>query len=103
MSRWSEVIKFVKVEQTTDDDGFPVTTETVGDNVFANKKSVRSAEFYQAAQQGFELQVMFEVRSIDYNDERILLWCEKKYEIVRTYEKTDIIELVCRIFDGVRA
>ncbi|MGM7635637.1 phage head closure protein [Bacillus sp. Hm123] len=100
MSRWADVIKFITVGQTQDEDGFPIQGEVIGPAIFANRKSVRSSEHYQAAQNGIKLEAVFEVRVSDYTDEQVLIWNQKKYKIERTYEKTDIIELVCRLFDG---
>ena len=101
MSRWSDVIQYVSAnDDQKDEDGFPIPGGSPGPYIFANKKSVRSSEFYQAAQNGIQLEAVFEVRAVDYDDQLQLVWENKTYSIERTYEKTDIIELVCRLFDG---
>ncbi|GLY09596.1 phage head closure protein [Pseudobacillus badius] len=101
MSRWADIIHFMTIQQVRDEEGFNVEKEVPGPPVFANKKSVRSSEFYQAAQNGVQLEVMFEVRTADYIEEnRALMHNDKHYTVERTYEKTDIIELVCKRFDG---
>lgn len=88
------------MEESENENGFlqlAVTTQKV---VFANKKDVRSNEFYLASQQGFKLSYMFEIRSIDYNSESYLDYENKRYEIVRTYDRGERIELVCQAYVG---
>lgn len=100
---WSDVIYIVGLEEGTDDDGFPGIVESERRMVFANKKSIRSSEYYQAKQSGIDLAFTFEIRSIDYNgEERLYLSTDKKekpHEIERTYEKGEFIELICRSKD----
>lgn len=64
--------------------------------VFANKKSVRQTEFYQAHATGLKPELMFVVRSIEYNQEPKLSYEGKEYTIIRSYDKNgEITELVC--------
>lgn len=64
--------------------------------VFANKKSIRQSEFYQAMAHGLTPELMFEVNFKDYAGESKLTFNSKTYQIIRTYTKNDeIIELVC--------
>lgn len=62
--------------------------------VFANKKSVRQSEFYQAAGVGLKPELVFEIKSFEYADNRYIRHESKTYSIVRTFIKSDIIELV---------
>ncbi|QNG60388.1 phage head closure protein [Bacillus sp. PAMC26568] len=98
MSRWSDVINLLILEEGSNENGFPVTVEKSRLTVFANRKSVRSNEFYLAAQSGYSLELMFEVRSADYNSESHLDFEGKKYEIVRTYNKGELTELICQSY-----
>ncbi|MEK5415059.1 hypothetical protein [Paenibacillus sp. FSL L8-0708] len=67
--------------------------------VFANKKSVRQSEFYQAAAVGKKPEVVFEVQTIEYNDEPKLVFGEITYYITRTFSKNaERTELVCSRF-----
>jgi SPP1 family predicted phage head-tail adaptor len=91
-----DVVDLISITEGKDADGFPADVQTIRPNIYANKKSVRSSEFYQASQSGYRLDLMFEIRSIDYEDESHLKFNEKPYEIVRTYDKGEIIELVCQ-------
>ena len=64
--------------------------------VYANKKSIRQSEFYQAAATGLKPEAMFEVRSIDYADQERLKFDGKYYDIIRSYSKNgEITELIC--------
>jgi len=62
--------------------------------VFANKKSVRQSEFYQAAGAGLKPELVFEIKSFEYADNKYIKHEGKLYSILRTYIKSDIIELV---------
>ena len=90
-----DVIKLITVTQTTNANGFPVNAETER-QVFAQVKSVRQNEFYQANQVGLQLQIMFVIRAIEYNNEQYLSYKNKDYKIIRTYQTdSEMIELVC--------
>lgn len=87
---------FLKVE--VDDDGFRHLTETGRNTVFANKKSVRSSEFYLAAQTGYSVDVMFDVRTYDYQGQNHLEFESTIYEVFRVYNKGEFTELICRVY-----
>lgn len=86
-------------------DGLPTSTENeMGDTIeipgvprmiFANKLSIRQSEFYQAQATGLRPELAFEIRSIEYMEEEHLKYNEKKYRIIRTFDKGEFIELVC--------
>lgn len=86
------------MEETTDADGFPVKIDKDRKTIFADKKSIRSNEFYLASQSGYKLDLMFDVLALEYQSQKYLDYESKRYEIVRTYEKGDKIELVCRAY-----
>lgn len=68
--------------------------------VFANKKSVRASEFYQAATIGLKPELIFEVRSCDFcNDER-LKFDDIEYFILRTYDRGEVTELTVSTHTG---
>jgi len=68
--------------------------------VFANKKSASQSEFFNAGQNGFKPQYVFTVRLIDYDEESLLLFNEKRYSIYRTYETGENMELYCELKVG---
>lgn len=92
---WSDVITLVGLIEGVNENGFPETQTTYREGIFANKKSVRSNEFYLAKQSGINLSFMFEVRSIDYQGEEQLIYEGQEFNIERTYEKGEFIELTC--------
>lgn len=96
MSRWSDEIQFLTMIEGKDADGYPFESEVSSEVIFANKKSVRSAEFYQAASIGKAVQSMFEIYSVDFNeDAKYIVHNDKQYEIIRTYDKGEKMEIVC--------
>ena len=101
MMLFRDVIELLTLEEGTNSNGFPSLIETGRETVFADKKSVRGNEFYLASQNGFKLELMFEVRSGDYQSERYLEFDGKRYEIVRTYDKGEFAELVCQAYGSL--
>jgi SPP1 family predicted phage head-tail adaptor len=90
-----DVIELVSVTYTENDIGDSI--EVVSNRqVFANKKSVRQTEFYQAAQTGLKPELMFEIRTTEYQDEEKLSYNGKEYTIIRSYDKNgEFTELIC--------
>ena len=66
-----DVVKLISVTVTENDMGDIIETP-VERQVFADKQSVRQSEFYQAAATGLRPELMFVVRSVDYNGEQKL-------------------------------
>jgi len=71
-------------------------TPTQWDPVYANKKSIKQAEFYKAAGVGLSPEMMFEIHSFEYSGNQYVRYDGKIYSILRTYEipGTDRMELV---------
>lgn len=91
-----DVISLITVTTTENElgDTIEVSTER---QVFADKQSVRQSEFYQAAATGLRPELMFVVRTIEYNGETKLKYNGKEYSIIRTYDKDgELTELVCQ-------
>lgn len=65
-------------------------------HTFAEKKSVRQSEFYQAAVSDLKPQFTFVVWTLEYHGESELEYEGKKYKIIRTFEPDEKdTELVC--------
>ena len=93
---FKEVIKLISITTTENDMGDIIETP-VEREVFADKQSIRQSEFYQAAATGLRPELMFVVRSIDYNQEPKLKHGDKTYTIIRTYDKDgEFTELICQ-------
>lgn len=93
---FKEVIKLISITTSENDMGDPVEIP-VEREVFADKQSIRQSEFYQAAATGLRPELMFVVRTIDYNQEQKLKYNGKEYTIIRAYDKDgELTELVCQ-------
>lgn len=93
---WRDTVDLITVTTTENEYGDPIQTET-SRTVYANKKSVRQSEFYQAMSTDLRPEIMFEVRTEEYQEETKLRHEGKDYTIIRTYTKNDeITELVCQ-------
>ena len=93
--RFSEVINLLKVTTTENAMGDIIESET-SRQVFANKLSVKRAEFYQAMATGLRPELVFTVRLIDYEGEENLSFEGEAYNIIRTYTKDgEFLELIC--------
>lgn len=91
-----DIINLIEVTPTVNDMGDTIERE-IKTEVFADKQSIRQSEFYQAAATGLRPELMFVIRSIDYNQQPRLEYNNKTYNIIRTYEKDgELIELVCQ-------
>lgn len=96
MSRWSDVIYF-DGPPTFIENAMGDTIEVPGDPVmvYANKKSVRQSEYYQAQSNGVMPELTFEVRIMEYNSQTFLTYNDKRYRVIRTFEKGEDVELIC--------
>jgi len=91
-----DVVKLISVTVTENDMGDIIETP-VEREVFADKQSIRQSEFYQAAATGLRPELMFVVRTIEYNGETRLKYNGKIYDIIRIYDKDgELTELVCQ-------
>lgn len=95
---WKDVIELgQQVESIVN---FEVIKSWIYKQVFVNKKSVRQSEVYQAATAGLKPELMFEVRSLDYDSEERLKYNNKVYEIIRVYDRGEVTELICTTHTG---
>lgn len=91
-----DVISLITITTTENELGDTIEVPTER-QVFADKQSVRQSEFYQAAATGLRPELMFVVRTIEYNGETKLKYNGKEYSIIRTYDKDgELTELVCQ-------
>jgi len=91
-----DVVKLISITVTENDMGDIIETP-VEREVFADKQSIRQSEFYQAAATGLRPELMFVVRTIEYNGETRLKYNGKIYDIIRIYDKDgELTELVCQ-------
>ena len=96
----AEKIALISIEYSQDDLGQWVETRTETD-VFALVESVTMSEFYQAGMQGFKPEFRMLVWMSEYNDQEILEYKGKVYDVYRTYMRDDgRIELYVNIRKG---
>ncbi|MFS0864123.1 phage head closure protein [Fredinandcohnia sp. 179-A 10B2 NHS] len=92
---WRDVINLISETIIENDMGDSISAETKK-QVFANKKSIRQSEFYQAQATGLKPEMMFEIRYSEYNDEQKIEYNNKTYNVIRAYTKNEeILELIC--------
>lgn len=76
---------------------FDAPTET-GRDVFAEIRSVGYNEFYAAKSAGIEPSIVFVLTDyLEYDGEKIVLFNDERYRIVRTYTNGQTIELTCEV------
>ena len=91
----AEVKLIATAPHSVNDIGDDIAGETAR-SIMADKQSIRQTEFYQAQATGLRPQLMFVVRSVEYQAEAILEHAGQRYRIIRTYERPDeMTELVC--------
>lgn len=98
-----EVINLISTIDGDNEVGDPIKIKVKSGDICADKLSVRQSEFYQAAVVGLRPEIVFVIRTIEYNQETLLEYGGKEYTIIRPYEKdSDFTELVCQgIVNGV--
>lgn len=94
---WRDVIELGDLEEYNEFG--EVLERFVYRKVYANKKSVRQSEFYQSASVGLKPELMFEIRSIEFNNDEKVRYNGKEYTIIRTYDKGETIELTVSSFE----
>lgn len=66
--------------------------------VFCEVRSVSRSEWYSAQAQNIQADIVFVLTvDADYDNEKELLFHEKKYRVIRTYMSDDGIELTCEL------
>lgn len=94
---WNKFVTLTgESESGQDADGFPIPpAPKLTENVLASFKSVRGNEFYTANAQGIMADIIVVINAVNYAGERKLMDEEtgKKYEVIRTYEVGQNIEL----------
>lgn len=59
-------------------------------------EDVYANEYYQANQQGFKASLRIKISSLNYEDEKELIYMNKIYSVIRTQESTaDELVLIC--------
>lgn len=89
------IIKLIKGNASINTIGDPINIITERE-ITAEKQPVKRSEFYQGAAVGLKPEVVFEIWQFDYQDERKVIYNNREYRVIRTYEKAnERIELTC--------
>ena len=92
MARWADVVYL----------GTPVETLFNGETLlsytlvkrYVNRLSVRQSEYYDAMNTGLKPELMFEIRTLEYNGQTVLKYNNVDYSVMRTYDKGEFTELI---------
>jgi SPP1 family predicted phage head-tail adaptor len=98
----NDVVFFPVATSQEDDLGQTVEgNEDFSRQVFCEKKSVSSDEFFKAGQNGLKAKYVFIVHLQDYQEEIKVKYGNNIYSIYRTYERKDEkVELYCEVKAG---
>ena len=100
--QYSEIIYLIEETQGADDIGNQISALTSSNKCYAKVQSVRTNEYYNAAEIGLTPSVEFVIKKLNYNGEQEIEWNNKRYEVIRVVEpknKFDIV-LVCSVKMG---
>lgn len=61
--------------------------------ILCNELSVYGADFYRGASVGLKPELVLEIHDFEYQGEKQVIYKEKLYEVLRTYDTGDYIEL----------
>jgi SPP1 family predicted phage head-tail adaptor len=92
---YKEVINFISTTETNDH-GDLIKSKTKRE-VFANIKSIGQSEFYQAQAVGLKPEIKFVIADYeDYQNEKLLEYDGKEYQVMRTYRDGTKLEITCK-------
>lgn len=91
---WKDVAYLPEETQTTNEIGDLITVSVYTKEIYCDKQSVRSTEFYQAHAVGKKVEIVLVAKLVDFNEEDSIKFEDQVYNIFRTYPKGDDIELV---------
>lgn len=100
--QYSEIIYLLSESIGADDIGNQISALTSSNKCYAKVQSVRTNEYYNAAEIGLTPSVEFVIKKLNYNGEQEIEWNNKRYEVIRVVEpknKFDIV-LVCSVKMG---
>ena len=93
---WKDEAVLIWEEKMVNANGYKDTTRARRE-IFANKKTATRSEFYTAKQAGDKIALVLEVRGADYQEETLVEYEGRLYEVVRAYtESGETYELNCK-------
>lgn len=100
--QYSEIIYLITESLGEDAIGNVVSSLTSTKKCYAKMQSVRTNEYYNAAEIGLTPSVEFVIKKLNYSGENEIEWNNQRYSVIRVVEpknKFDIV-LVCSIKMG---
>jgi len=97
--RYNKTIYLISTTITQDDWGNEIEERTER-KVFVNENSIGSSEYYNAASQGLRPEAKFEIRSIEYDDEKEIKFDGDIYNIIRSQKMGARTILTCERVNG---
>lgn len=89
-------IYLIESENSISDDNGDSITIPKERKVLAHISSIKQSEFYQAQVNGLKPEIVFIIRSFEYNGEMTIRQGIKKYKLLRAFNRIDgNTELVC--------
>ena len=102
----SELVLIGRSVSSYDLIGQPIYQDNTRTTVLGTVVPVSRSEFYQAAQNGIDVEYEFVINPVEYSGQKILEYTDqngrtKKYDIIRSYEKNpDELEIYCKLRPG---
>lgn len=97
MAQWADEITLISLKEPTErlnENGFPNALEETSKTVFCNKINVGYAEYFSSQQVGHTVSAKVEVHKLDYDDETLAIFNNKRYSVQKTYViNDDVVEL----------
>lgn len=91
---WSDVCRLGVLKHTENDIGDVVNSIEYGEDIFCNAKSVKYSEFYQAQALGIKPELVLEIKQVDYNKEKYVIYDGIEYTVLRIYKtSTEDVEI----------
>lgn len=81
----NDLVSLKSVTTTVDEIGDTVPT-VVWKEIFAEKKSIKQSEFYQAQSVGIKPEITFVIHPSEYENELEVKYNDKIYKVIRTYQ-----------------
>ncbi|ADZ82479.1 phage head closure protein [Cellulosilyticum lentocellum] len=90
---WDEQIELIKANQEDDEAGDYKAAEGQSRKVFITKKEISQNEFYKAHSEGFKIALKFEMNAFEYENEMKVKYEGIAYNVIRTFQKDELIEI----------
>lgn len=96
------VIRLGKAEKTIDKRHNDIIKYVYQEELICEVMSITQNEFYLAAQSDLKPEIKFKLSDyLDYSGEKMLMYNDQEYEVIRTYRSGDALEIVAQRYGGI--